>query len=333
MRSGRYAASPPGMLSKGTALVAGGAGFLGSALCARLLAAGHAVVCLDDFSTGRPEAVAAFLSDPRFRLVQADVRDPPDIAADTVWNFACPADPTVWPRDPAFVATTAFIGTARLLGLAARYGARFLQASTSEVYGDPELHPQAESYAGRVDCTGPRACYEEGKRAAETLCADARRSGQDVRVARLFNVYSPGMRADDGRAIPAFVAAALAGRPQVLFGDGSQTRSFCYIDDVLDGLDALMALPAAPDGPVNLGGEEEVRLSDLARLVSALAGGDGRILRQPGRPGDPRRRRPDLARAKQLLSFAPRVGLEEGLRRVLAMRRTGAAPPLAAAAP
>jgi UDP-glucuronate decarboxylase len=309
------------MNRSGPALVAGGAGFLGAAVCARLLAQGRAVVCLDDFSTGTEAAVAPLAASPRFRLVRADVRQAPDIAASEIWNFACPADPTVWPRDPAFVLTTAFIGTERLLQLAARHGATFLQASTSEVYGDPELHPQPETYAGRVDCTGPRACYEEGKRAAETLCAIERARGGDVRVARLFNAYGPGMRADDGRAIPAFVSAALAGHPLVLFGDGSQTRSFCFIDDILDGLFALMALPAAPDGPVNLGGGEETTLRDLALLVRELAGSAAPIVEAPGRPDDPRRRRPDLARARALLGFAPRIGLAEGVRRTIRARQ------------
>lgn len=318
-------------MGQGTALVAGGAGFLGSALVARLLAAGRAVVCLDDFSTGISGAVAPFLDRPGFRLVRGDVRDPPDIAATEVWNLACPADPTWWPRDPGFVTTTAVIGTFRLLALAARHGARLLQASTSEVYGDPEIHPQPESYAGRVDCTGPRACYEEGKRAAEALCADALRAGQDVRVARLFNAYGPGMRADDGRAIPAFVGRALAGRPLKLFGDGSQTRSFCFVDDMLDGLLALMALPAPPDGPVNLGTEEEVTLAGLARLVLATAGSAAPVVHAAGRAHDPRRRRPDLARARQLLGFAPRIGLAEGLRRVVEARQA-AAPAVAAPA-
>jgi len=309
------------MSGTGVALVAGGAGFLGAAVCARLLARGHDVVCLDDFSTGTEGAIAAFAADPRFRLVRADVRDPPDIAADQVWNFACPADPTVWPRDRHFVLTTAFTGTDRLLRLAARHGARFLQASTSEVYGDPEIHPQPETYAGRVDCTGPRACYEEGKRGAEALCADARDRGMDVRVARLFNAYGPGMRADDGRAVPAFVSAALAGKPLVLFGDGSQTRSFCFVDDILDGLFALMDLPAAPDWAVNLGGEAETTLRDLALLVRELAESPVAITSAPGRPDDPRRRRPDLARARKLLGFAPRVDLAEGLGRTIAARR------------
>ena len=314
----------------GVALVAGGAGFLGAAVCARLLARGHDVVCLDDFSTGTEGAIAAFAADPRFRLVRADVRDPPDIAADQVWNFACPADPTVWPRDPDFVLSTAATGTERLLRLAARHGARFLQASTSEVYGDPEIHPQPETYAGRVDCTGQRACYEEGKRAAEAFCAIARRRGADVRVARLFNAYGPGMRADDGRAVPAFVSAALAEKPLVLFGDGSQTRSFCFVDDILDGLFALMDLPTAPDGPLNLGSETETTLRQLAVLVCELAGSSVAITEAPGRPDDPRRRRPDLARARALLGFAPRVNLSEGLRRTIAARRGGRAEAAAA---
>jgi UDP-glucuronate decarboxylase len=306
------------MARTGTCLVAGGAGFIGAALTARLLAAGQRVVCLDDFSTGTEAAVAPFVHHPGWRLVRGDVRDPPDIAADAVWNLACPADPTVWPRDPEFVLTTAFSGTEALLRLAARHGASLFQASTSEIYGDPEQHPQPESYAGRVDCTGPRAAYEEGKRAAETLCGLARKRGQDVRVARLFNAYGPGMRADDGRVVPAFVAAARAGRALPVHGDGRQTRSFCFIDDLLDGMLALMALPAPPDGPLNLGGEDETSMLDLARLVARAAGGRVPIVHVPGRPGDPSRRRPDLSRARHLIGFAPRVGLAEGIGRMLA---------------
>jgi UDP-glucuronate decarboxylase len=313
-------ATSAGMDRNGAALVAGGAGFLGAAVCARLLAQGRRVVALDDLSTGTAAAVAGFAADPNFRLVRADARDPPDIAAAEVWNFACPADPTVWPRDPRFVLTSAVVGTDRLLALARRHGARFLQASTSEIYGDPEIHPQPESYVGRVACTGPRAAYEEGKRAAETLCATAREAGADVRVARLFNAYGPGMREDDGRAVPAFVRAALADRPLTLFGDGSQTRSFCYVDDMLDGLFALMALPAAPDGPVNLGADEEVSMIALARLVRELAGSRSPIVHAGVRPDDPRRRRPDLTRARALLGFAPRIGLVEGIARTIRAR-------------
>jgi UDP-glucuronate decarboxylase len=310
-------------MSGGTSLVAGGAGFLGAALSARLLAAGQHVVCLDDFSSGTRAALAPFADHPRFRLVEGDARAPPDIAAEQVWNLACPADPAWWPRDPEFVLSTAFDGTRALLRLAARHGARVLQASTSEVYGDPAVHPQPEHYAGQVDCTGPRAAYEEGKRAAETLCALAAARGQDVRVARLFNAYGPGMRPDDGRAVPAFIAAARAGRPLTLFGDGSQTRCFCFVDDMLDGLTALMALAAPPDGPVNLGSDEETRLADLAALVRHLAGG-GSVVHAPARPGDPRRRRPDLARARALLGFAPRTGLAAGLAATLAARPAAA---------
>jgi UDP-glucuronate decarboxylase len=308
------------------ALVAGGAGFLGSALIQRLLHDGAGVLCVDNFSTGRRAALAPMLAHPRFRLVEADVRALPALPGPSpteVWNLACPASPTAWQTDPAGVVTTCVTGTAALLALAATHGARLLHASTSEVYGDAASDPQHEDDAGRVDCTGPRACYQEGKRAAETLCAIARAEGKNVRVARLFNTYGPFMRADDGRVVAAFVAAARAAQPLALHGDGAQTRCFCFIDDMLDGLLALMALPEAPP-PVNLGSDAAVSMRELALLVIRLADSSSRIETTAARPDDPRRRRPGLSRARTLLGWAPRVTLDDGLARCIRV----SAPPL-----
>lgn len=308
------------------AVVAGGAGFLGAALIRRLLHDGAGVLCIDNFSTGRRAAIAPLLEHPNFRLVEADVRALPPLPGPPpteIWNLACPASPTAWQADPAFVLTTCVNGTAALLALAATHGARLLHASTSEVYGDATTDPQHEDDAGRVDCTGPRACYQEGKRAAETLCAIAREQGQDVRVARLFNTYGPFMRADDGRVVAAFVAAARAGDPLQLHGDGAQTRCFCFIDDMLDGLLALMALADAPP-PVNLGSDVAITMRELAALVIRVAGSTSRIETTSARPDDPRRRRPGLSRARTLLGWTPRVSLEDGLARCVGV----SAPPV-----
>jgi UDP-glucuronate decarboxylase len=311
------------------ALVAGGAGFLGAALCARLLREGAFVVCLDNLWTGRREAIAPLLGHRRFQFVLGDVRALPALPGPLpteIWNLACPASPTVWPRDPAGVLTTSVQGTHALLALAAASGARLLHASTSEIYGDPAGPRQHEDDPGRVHCTGPRACYQEGKRAAEALCAIAREAGQDVRVARLFNTYGPGMRADDGRVVPAFVAAALAGSPLLLHGDGSQTRCFCFIDDMLDGLCGLMALPTCPP-PVNLGSDAPVSMRALALLVQDLAGSPALLESTAARPDDPRHRCPDLTRARRLLGWAPLVGLRQGLAACLAACLAEAAAP------
>lgn len=308
------------------ALVAGGAGFLGSALIQRLLHDGASVLCIDNLSTGRVAALAPLHQHSNFRFIEADVRALPALPGPPpteIWNLACPASPTAWQADPAGVVTTCVNGMASLLALAHTHGARLLHASTSEVYGDATADPQREDDCGRVDCTGPRACYQEGKRAAETLCAIARQQGQDVRVARLFNTYGPGMREDDGRVVAAFIAAARAGKPLPLHGDGTQTRCFCFIDDMLDGLLALMARPEAPP-PVNLGSDVAVSMRELAALVVRLVGSASTIQAGPGRPDDPRRRRPDLARARTLLGWAPRVALAEGLARCIGI----SAPPV-----
>ncbi|WP_347400917.1 UDP-glucuronic acid decarboxylase family protein [Roseicella aquatilis] len=311
------------------AVVAGGAGFLGSHLCDVLLGDSWEVVCIDSFLTGRRQNLRHLERDPRFDLIEADVIDlrPGQVMRgggriDAVFNLACAASPPHYQADPEHTLLTCVLGTRNLLQLAERTGAGFLLASTSEVYGDPEVHPQAESYWGHVNPTGPRACYDEGKRAGETLAFDYARAGRvRLRVARIFNTYGPRMRPDDGRIVSNAVTQALAGDPITIYGDGSQTRSFCYVDDLVDGLVRLQAVEATPRGPVNLGNPEELTVAELAERVLALTGSASALLRRPLPVDDPRRRRPDVGYARQLLGWSPRVGLETGLRNTIAWFR------------
>ena len=299
-----------------THLVAGGAGFVGSHLCDRLLAEGHRVICVDSFITGSEGNVAALENHPRFRLVRQDIRRPLPVAerVDRVWNLACPASPPAYQADPFHTMMTNVVGTEALLRFSARQGARFLQASTSEVYGDPEEHPQREEYRGRVSCTGSRACYDEGKRAAEALCFDARRVGAvDVRVARIFNTYGPRMRPDDGRIVSNLIVQALTGAPMTVYGRGEQTRSFCHVRDMVEGLIRLMAVEPAPDGPVNIGNPGEFTVADLAAIVRRLVPTASPLVYRPLPEDDPQRRRPDIGRARALLGWEPGIGLEQGL--------------------
>jgi UDP-glucuronate decarboxylase len=308
------------------AVVAGGAGFLGSHLCDLLLGDSYEVICIDSFRTGRRQNLRHLEHEPRFNLIEADIIElrPGRILGaatriDAVFNLACAASPPHYQADPEHTLLTCVLGTRNLLQLAERAGAGFLQASTSEVYGDPEVHPQAETYWGNVNPTGPRACYDEGKRAAETLAFDYARAGRArVRVARIFNTYGPRMRPDDGRIVSNAVTQALAGDPITIYGDGSQTRSFCYVDDLVEGLRRLQALEAPPRGAVNLGNPEELTVADLAERVVALTGSKSPIVRRPLPVDDPRRRRPDVSYARQVLGWAPRVGLEAGLRSTIA---------------
>jgi UDP-glucuronate decarboxylase len=303
-------------------VVAGGAGFLGSHLCDALLAEGAQVVCIDDLSTGRRENLRHLENEPRFDLVQADVAEPlpaflgPDrLRPGSVFNLACAASPPHYQADPEHTMLTNVLGTRSLLRLAEATGARFLQASTSEIYGDPEVHPQQEEYWGNVNPTGPRACYDEGKRAAETLVFDFGRAGRtEVRVARIFNTYGPRMRADDGRVVSNVVSQALAGKDITIYGDGSQTRSFCYVSDLVDGLMRLMAYDSEPPGAVNLGNPAEMTVAELVGCVLGLTGSRSRVAYRPLPVDDPRRRRPDITRAKSLLHWTPRVSLDAGLR-------------------
>ncbi len=309
-----------------TAVVAGGAGFLGSHLCDALLAEGMHVVCVDSFLTGRRQNIAHLIRDPRFDLIEADIVDPLPGALtrraariDAVFNLACAASPPHYQADPEHTMLTCVVGTRNLLRLAEAAGARFLQASTSEVYGDPEVHPQHEGYRGCVNPIGPRACYDEGKRAAEALAFDFLRAGRvEVRVARIFNTYGPRMRADDGRVVSNVITQAIAGDDITIYGDGSQTRSFCYVDDLVAGLMKLGALVARPPGPVNLGNPEEMRVSDLVQRVMALTASRSAVVRRPLPVDDPQRRRPDIALARHALGWAPRTGLEAGLKATIA---------------
>lgn len=306
-----------------TVLVAGGAGFIGSHLIDALLGEGATVVCLDSYLTGRPENLRHLERESRFDLVEADVIDdlPPVLARTRftqVWNLACAASPPHYQADPEHTLLTNVLGTRNLLRLAEAQRARFLLTSTSEVYGDPEQHPQPEGYRGWVSCTGPRACYDEGKRAAETLTFDYQRARRaDVRVARIFNTYGPRMRADDGRVVSNVVCQALSGEDVTVYGDGSQTRSFCYVSDLVDGLMRLMASDIT-DGPVNLGNPVELTVSDLVERVMRMTGSRSRVVHRPLPQDDPRRRRPDIGRAKSLLGWEPRIPLQQGLEKTAA---------------
>ncbi len=302
-------------------LVAGGAGFIGSHLCKALLDRGEHVVCVDNLQTSRPSNLAALEDHPHFTFIEADVVDvlPPSVterAYDRVYNLACAASPPQYQADPEHTMLTNVVGTDRLLRLAETNGARFLLTSTSEVYGDPEHHPQQESYRGFVSCTGPRACYDEGKRAAEALAFDfARMKRAEVRVARIFNTYGPNMNPDDGRVVSNLICQALSGEPITVYGDGSQTRSFCYVSDLVAGLIALMDAEFDGMEPVNLGNPNEMTINELLTRVVALTGTTAPIAHRPLPVDDPRRRRPDIARAKQLLDWEPQIALAEGLSR------------------
>jgi UDP-glucuronate decarboxylase len=298
-------------------LVTGAAGFLGSHLCARLLADGHEVVGLDNFHSGRQENIDWLSAKGRFRFVQHDVVTPFDIPCDVLCHLACPASPPHYQEEPVYTAKIAFLGTLHALENARRHGARLLQASTSEIYGDPLVHPQPENYFPNVNTLGPRACYDEGKRIGETLCADFRRQhGVDARIARIFNTYGPRMRGDDGRVVTNFIIQALSGRELTIYGEGSQTRSFCYVDDLIEGFVRLLALPDNP-GPVNLGNPSEFTMLELAGEVQRLTGSKLLLRRLPLPADDPKQRKPDIAKARELLNWEPKIPLAEGLARTI----------------
>jgi UDP-glucuronate decarboxylase len=302
------------------ALVTGGAGFVGSHLCERLLKDGYTVIALDDLSTGSRDNIQHLFGRKDFRFVLQDVSAPFEIQADVIFHLACPASPVHYQRNPIKTVVTNVVGTLNGLSLASRIGARFLLASTSEVYGDPNVHPQVETYHGNVNPTGPRACYDEGKRCAETLCFDHHReAGVDIRVARIFNTYGPRMAVNDGRVVSNFIVQALRGEDITIYGEGKQTRSFCYVDDLVDGLVRLMN--AEHIGPINLGNPGEFTIRELADQVIRLTGSKGKIVQRPLPQDDPRQRCPDIGKAKELLGFVPRMSLAEGLKPTVAYFR------------
>ncbi len=299
-------------------LVTGGAGFLGSHLCERLVAQGHDVICLDNFFTSQKTNVAHLLKLPNFELVRHDVTQPIWLEVDQIYNLACPAAPGHYQYNPIKTTKTSVLGAINVLGMARRCRAKVLQASTSEVYGDPTEHPQRESYRGSVNPLGPRACYDEGKRVAETLFMDYYRMNRvNIRIVRIFNTYGPRMHPFDGRVVSNFIRQALRGDDLTLFGDGSQTRSFCYCDDLLEGIQRMMEGPDEFIGPVNLGNPVEFTVRELAEMVLELVGGRSKIVLQPLPVDDPVRRRPDIALAQERLGWTPQIALREGLQRTI----------------
>jgi len=298
----------------GRILVTGGAGFIGSNLCDRLLAQGHDVLCVDNFYSSTRQNVAHLRDNPRFELIRHDVTFPLYVEVDEIYHLACPASPVHYQRDPVQTTKTAVHGSINMLGLAKRTGAKILLASTSEIYGDPTVHPQPETYWGNVNTIGPRSCYDEGKRCAETLFFDYRRQhGLRTKVVRIFNTYGPRMHPEDGRVVSNFIVSALRGESLTIYGDGSQTRSFCYVDDLVDGLMAMMATDDTVTGPINLGNPGEFTVGELAEKVRGLVGGPSGVDYFPLPQDDPVRRRPDITRAKETLGWEPRVTLDQGL--------------------
>ena len=307
------------MAARKKVLVTGGAGFVGSHLCDRLIDAGDDVLCVDNFYTGTRDNIAGLLGNPHFEMLRHDVTFPLYAEADEVYNLACPASPVHYQYDPVQTTKTSVHGAINMLGLAKRTGAKILQASTSEVYGDPEVHPQTEDYLGRVNPIGLRGCYDEGKRCAETLFFDYHRQhGTNIRVARIFNTYGPRMHPDDGRVVSNFIVQALKGLPITLYGDGSQTRSFCYVSDLIDGLMDLMEAPDGVTGPVNLGNPAELTIRQLAETVIGMTGAESPLVEKPLPGDDPTQRCPDIGLAKSALKWEPKVALKEGLKKTIA---------------
>ena len=301
-------------------LVAGGAGFIGANLCAELVARGHKVLAFDDFFNGRAENLAELAETCRFSLVQHDAMQTFETNEkfDEIYNLACPASPVHYQPDPIHTMMVNILGTKNLLDLAEKQGATFLQTSTSEVYGNPLEHPQKESYNGNVNPIGPRACYDEGKRAAETLCFDYhRKRGVDIKVVRIFNTYGEKMRSDDGRVVSNFICQALAGKPLTIYGDGSQTRSFCYISDLAAGLIQMMESDKGVTGPINLGNPDEFTMEELAEKVIEMTGAKSEIIYKPLHQDDPAQRRPDITLAEELLGWKPHISLEKGLAKTI----------------
>jgi UDP-glucuronate decarboxylase len=306
------------LLGQKRILVTGGAGFIGSNLCAKLLADGHEILCVDNFFTGMRRNIAGLLDNPRFELLRHDVTFPLYVEVDEIYNLACPASPIHYQHDPVQTTKTSVMGSINMLGLAKRLRIKALQASTSEVYGDPTVHPQSEDYWGHVNPIGPRSCYDEGKRCAETLFVDYHRQSKvKIKIARIFNTYGPSMRPDDGRVVSNFIVQALRNQPVTLYGDGGQTRSFCFIDDLVDGLMRLMNSKESVTGPINLGNPKEFTIRELAERVIGLTGSRSKIVSKPLPADDPRQRQPDIKLARKVLGWNPVTQLEEGLKKTI----------------
>jgi UDP-glucuronate decarboxylase len=300
------------------ALVTGGAGFLGSHLCERLVDAGYYVICVDNFFTGVHQNLQSLLDSPRFELIRHDITFPLFVEVDEIFNLACPASPIHYQRDPVQTTKTSVIGAINMLGLAKRVKAKIFQASTSEVYGNPVVHPQTEEYWGNVNPIGPRSCYDEGKRCAETLFFDYHRQHKvAIKVARIFNTYGPRMHPNDGRVVSTFIVQALSNRDITVFGDGSQTRAFCYVDDQVSGITALMEMPDDVIGPINLGNPSEFSMLALAQKVISLTGSASKIVHKQLPQDDPVQRQPDIEKAKRLIDWGPTISLDEGLLRTI----------------
>jgi UDP-glucuronate decarboxylase len=303
-------------------LVTGGAGFLGSHLCDRLISAGHEVLCVDNLYTGTRRNIRDLLDNPAFEFMRHDITFPLYVEVDQIYNLACPASPIHYQHDPIQTTKTSVVGATNMLGLAKRLRIPILQASTSEVYGDPDVHPQREDYWGHVNPIGPRSCYDEGKRCAETLFFDYRRQlGLGIKVARIFNTYGPRMHPNDGRVVSNFIVHALEDRPITIYGDGTQTRSFCYVDDTVDGLIRLMESPEDVTGPINIGNPNEISVRELAQQILDRTGSKAKLELHDLPADDPRQRQPDIGRAREQLGWEPRVGLDEGLDRTIAYFR------------
>jgi UDP-glucuronate decarboxylase len=303
-------------------LVTGGAGFLGSHLCERLLTDGNDIICLDNFFTGTKDNIVHLLDNPHFELMRHDVTFPLYVEVDEIYNLACPASPIHYQHDPVQTTKTSVHGAINMLGLAKRTGARIFQASTSEVYGDPEVHPQEESYWGHVNPIGPRSCYDEGKRCAETLFFDYQRQHNlDIKVARIFNTYGPRMHTNDGRVVSNFIVQALKGDDITIYGDGQQTRSFCYVDDLIEGFVRIMNTERGFSGPLNLGNPREFTMLELAELIITQVGGKSKLAHRPLPQDDPQQRQPDIGLARDKLHWEPKVPLEDGLRETISYFR------------
>jgi UDP-glucuronate decarboxylase len=302
-------------MERKTILVTGGSGFLGSHLCDRLIEQGHDVICVDNFFTGAKRNIEHLIGHPRFELMRHDVTFPLYVEVDEIYNLACPASPIHYQHDPVQTTKTSVHGAINMLGLAKRLKARIFQASTSEVYGDPSVHPQTEEYWGNVNPIGPRSCYDEGKRCAETLFFDYWRQHKlEIKVARIFNTYGPRMHPNDGRVVSNFVVQALKGDPITIYGDGSQTRSFCYCDDLIEGFIRLMNSPAELTGPINLGNPGEFSMKELAQMAIEQTGSRSKLTFMPLPQDDPKQRRPDISKAKQHLDWEPKIKLQQGLK-------------------